>query len=53
VTLTKPGYQTETKQVSVQSGGEQSVSFMLQPIRSAGTRTRTVFITRIPRVVRV
>ena len=44
VTLSKPGYQTETKLVSVQSGGANSVSFMLLPIEGAGTRPRPFFI---------
>jgi hypothetical protein len=53
VTLTKPGYQTETKLVSVQSGEKNSVSFSLLPIRSAGTRTRTFSLPVIPRGVRI
>ena len=43
VTLTKAGYLTETKQVIVQGGGTNSVSFTLQPTRSAGIRTRSFF----------
>jgi len=42
VTLTKAGYLTETKQVTVKSGDANSVSFTLQPTRSAGIRTRSV-----------
>ncbi len=47
VTLTKAGYLTETKQVVVQSGDTNSVSFTLQTTRSAGIRIRSVFPTSI------
>jgi hypothetical protein len=48
VTVTKPGYQTETKLVSVQTGGRYSVSFTLQPGEGAGTGTGTLLVTSIP-----
>ena len=47
VTLTKAGYQTETKQVIVQGGGANSVSFTLQSTRNAGIRTRSFFPSSI------
>ena len=47
VTLTKAGYLTETKQVIVQGGGANSVSFTLQPTKSAGIRTRSFFPSSI------
>ncbi len=47
VTLTKAGYLTETKQVSVQSGGANSVSFTLQPTSSVSTFPLSV--TSFPR----
>ncbi len=47
VTLTKAGYLTETKQVIVQGGSTNSVSFTLQSTRSAGIRTRSFFPSSI------
>ena len=48
VTVTKPGYLTETKLVSVQNGGRYSVSFTLQPGEGTGTVTGTLLVTSIP-----
>ena len=48
VTLTRAGYQTETKLVSVQGGGANSVSFTLQPIEDNETGTGTLSVTSDP-----
>ena len=48
ITVTKPGYQTETKLVSVQTGGRYSVSFTLQTGDGEGTGTGTLLVTSSP-----
>ena len=48
ITVTKPGYQTETKLVSVQTGGRYSVSFTLQTGEGEGTGTGTLLVTSSP-----
>jgi len=48
VTLTRSGYQPETKLVDVKAGGMNSVAFTLKESGEAGTGTGTLYISSIP-----